>query len=468
MKNFVKFSLLAIVAASATVASAADLEFHGYARLGFGFNSAGGNQIAFMQSVSGKSKFRLGNEADACLEPGFTMSFTKLDDKSQWGVHILPAFYRRMNGANGSGDGPFPVSYKEFYFYGQNVPQLGGGEIWAGRRYFGRNYLGAINDSFLEAQDGNGAGINDIPVGPAKLSFDLAAPGAYGDESGVTVVDKDLSVGAHVTNIPTFNKDSNLQIWARVYVPMQKKDAVDPAVTVGGTFHGKRQVGFSASVMHVSGFGPAGNLTVAGRFDQNGYTDQQDNGSGGKRNLEADVVYGVNIPSARTSIDAMVGFRSTKTVKQFSDQAATPNDTMNLILGGFRTDTQLAGPFRFLLEFGVDTNTTHKYASAAAPYFDPGADTTDLTKGRFSDGKRHTLWKITPVLAINGGNDPWSRPTFRLFWTYASWNKDGAGDVANAWKDSGFKDAFGTKQTDGSYKYKTSGSSFGIQAEGWW
>ena len=41
MRNFVKFGVIALLAVSASVASAADLEFHGYARVGLGFNSAG-------------------------------------------------------------------------------------------------------------------------------------------------------------------------------------------------------------------------------------------------------------------------------------------------------------------------------------------------------------------------------------------------------------------------------------------
>jgi len=432
MRNFVKFSLLVVLAVSATMASAADLEFHGYARVGLGFNSAGGNQVSFMQSVSGKSKFRLGNEADWVLEPGFTMSFTKLDDKSAWGVHILPAFYRRFNDDRGSfgNDGGAPVSYKEFYFYGSNVPQLGGGEIWIGRRYFARNYLGAINDSFLEAQDGIGAGVNDIAIGPAKLTVDMSAPGTFTDGSDAAVINTDLSIGAHVAGIQTINKDSHVQIWGRVYMPMQKTSGDGPIVPDGS----KRKVGYSASAMANFGFGTAGNLTVAGRYDQNAYTDQQDNGGGGRQNLEGDLVYSVNIAAARLSVDALLGYRQSKSVAQFSGAPTPVNDTMKLILAGVRGDMQIAGPFRGLLEVGYDTNKTE-------------------------GGTTHTLLKVTPCLAISGGSDPWSRPTFRLFYTYASWNEDGAGDVFGAWKDLGAAAAFANK---------TSGSVYGLQAEGWW
>ncbi len=432
MKNFVKFTLLAIVAASATVASAADLEFHGYSRVGWGISSKGGSQACFMQSVNGISKFRLGNECDWVLEPGFTMSFTKLDDKSQWGVHLLPATFRRLDGDSGNNnaaDGGLNVSFKEYYFYGQNVPQLGGGEIWIGRRYFDRAALGSINDQFLEAQDGVGAGLYDIPVGPAKLNFGITA-NPFTDGSAAQVIDRDLSVGVHVTNIPTFGKDSNLQLWGRVYVPMQKTSGDAPVVADTA----KRVVGYSASFMHIAGFGSAGALTLAGRYDQNAYTDQQDTGSAGHRNLTVAAVYGVNLPSARTSIDALVEWRQQKSVKEFSSQTAPTDDTNTLIMAGFRTDTQISGPFRFLLEVGYDTNKTK-------------GDTA------------HNLLKVTPCLAISAGETAGARPTFRLFYTYASWNEEGTSDVLGAWKDSG------TAQV---YTGKKAGSSIGLQAEGWW
>ncbi len=428
MKNFVKFTLLAIVAASATVASAADLEFHGYSRVGWGISSKGGSQACFMQSVNGISKFRLGNECDWVLEPGFTMSFTKLDDKSAWGVHMLPATYRRLDGDNANNnaaDGGLNTSFKEYYFYGQNVPQLGGGEIWVGRRYFDRMYLGAINDQFIEAQDGVGAGLYDIPVGPAKLNFGITM-NPFTDGSVAQVNDRDISWGVHVTNIPTFNKDSNLQVWARVYTPMQN---------TSGTGVAKRNTGFSASFMHVAGFGSAGNLTIAGRYDQNAYTDQQDSGGSGAKNLELAVVYGVNIASARTSVDAMAEFRQQGAVKVHSGDTVS-NDKINFWMAGFRTDTQISGPFRFLLEVGYDSN-----------------------KSTASGSQQANLLKVTPCFAISGGNDPWSRPTFRLFYTYASWNRDGTAQVLGAWKDSGTAQQFAGK---------TSGGSFGIQAEGWW
>lgn len=449
MRLIAKFTALAILAASAAAASAADLEFHGYSRVGLGFSSRGGNQISFGLNTSGGQKARLGNEADFVLEPSFEMKFTKLDDKSEWGVFMMPATYRRFNNSGGRTQVSVPatnpgdpttayietnsnnnaesglnVSFKQYFFFGNNVPQLGGGSIFVGRRYFDRAYLGALNDQFLEAQDGIGAGIDDIPVGPAKLSFGLSA-NPFTDGTAEQVTDRDASFGVHVTSIPTFNKDSNLQLWARVYTPVQKEGVA------------KRKTGYSGSFLHVAGFGNAGNLTLAARYDKNAYTDQQNTGAGGWEQLRGVLVYGVMLPSARTSVDVLAEYAKRKAVPSTSAALTAANlHDIDWMQFGFRTDTQLAGPFRFLLEVSYDTS-----------------------KDKKQDNKQHNLLKVTPCLALNAGGDSWSNPTFRLFYTYASWNKDGRADIADNWKSSGFQELFGDK---------TSGGVFGIQAQAGW
>jgi maltoporin len=431
MKVLVKCSLLAALFAIASSAKAGDLEFHGYARAGIGMSSRGGNEPAF-QLNSGDAKLRLGNEADWVLEPSFSKSFTTLEDKSAWGVSLLPAYYSRFDDnryANGlRAAEEIPVSFKEFYFYGRDVPQLANGEIWLGRRYFDRQYLGAINDQFLEAQDGIGAGVQNMSIGSAKLGLSIIYD-ALTDGSAGAVNNRMPAFGAHVSNIETMNKDSNLQLWAHVYVPSQ--------VAGGGP---AQAMGYSASITHVAGLGGAGSLTLAFRFDQNAYTDQQNGGGGGKQQIRGVAVYGVDIPDAKTHLDLVAEYRHKKTVtalKNGTDPASPPtNDWMQV---GFRTDTQLAGQFRFLLEAGYDTS---KSANDAG-----------------DNNLRHSLIKVTPCLAFSGGTDPWSRPTFRLFYTYATWNQDGTGDVLAAWKDSGLPSQ---------YANKTSGGTIGLQAEGWW
>jgi len=445
MKVLVKCSLLlAAMFAIASPAKAGDLEFHGYARAGIGMSSRGGNGGCFSLG-SADAKLRLGNECDWVLEPSFSKSFTTLEDKSQWGVSLLPSFYARFDdnrfaitGAKVNDDGTItnqkigslqsleeiPVAYKEFYFYGRDVPQLAGGEIWLGRRYFDRQYLGAINDQFLEAQDGIGAGVQNMAIGSAKLGLSIIYD-AFTDGSAGAVNSRKVGIGAHVSNIETMNKDSNLQMWAHVYVP---------SIVAGGG--PAQKIGYSASITHTAGLGGAGSLTLAFRYDINAYTDQQNSGGGGKQQIRGVAVYGVDIADAKTHVDVVAEIRNAKLVTT-NKTGTDPDGSNTWMQAGFRTDTQLSGGFRFLLEAGVDSSKNAKQA----------------------DNTSHSLFKVTPCLALSGGNDPWSRPTFRLYYTYAAWNKDGTGDVLGSWKDSGLPSQ---------YANKTSGGTIGLQAEGWW
>ena len=52
-----------------TAASAATVDFSGYARSGIGAAAAGGNQVAF-QAAGAATKYRLGNETDTYGEIG--------------------------------------------------------------------------------------------------------------------------------------------------------------------------------------------------------------------------------------------------------------------------------------------------------------------------------------------------------------------------------------------------------------
>lgn len=440
MRPVVKLSLCAILAVSAAVANAADLEFHGYARGGLGVSSQRGNQACFSLG-SGDAKIRLGNECDWVLEPTFEMAFSKLDDKSVWGVHFMPGFYGRFDddrfsSASGSNRATeeIPAAFKEFYFFGRSIPQLGGGEVWMGRRWFDRLALGAINDQFLEAQDGVGAGVANINVGGPKLSVSLTYdPFTNGDAASIN--DRNMAVGAHVDSIQTFNKDSSLQVWAHYYVPVQNTHATDGGSPLAVP---KRKSGQSASITHIAGLGAAGTLTLAARYDINAYTDQQNGGAAGKQQLRGVVVYGVTLPAIRSTLDLLGEYRHLKNVTQVAK--TTPTDSQNdWYQAAFRTDTHVYGPFRFLFEAGVDQSKSK------------GRDTSDKTV--------HRLVKVTPCLAVSGGNDAWSRPTFRLFYNYARWNKNATADVLGAWKDSGAPSQF---------QGKTEGGTLGLQAEGWW
>src|SRR5215475_13905070 len=100
MKALVKCSLLAMTLAVSSVAMAAPtLEFAGYGRAGVGLTVGGGKQICF-GLPGADTKWRLGNECDYVIEPQFTGRFVTLDDKSSWGVVVMPGLYRTYEDPN--------------------------------------------------------------------------------------------------------------------------------------------------------------------------------------------------------------------------------------------------------------------------------------------------------------------------------------------------------------------------------
>jgi maltoporin len=111
------------------------------------------------------------------------------------------------------------------------------------------------------------------------------------------------------------------------------------------------------------------------------------------------------------------------------------NDWMSL---GGRVDTQLSGPFRFLLEAGIDRLLP-----------DSGPDPQ--------------LVKTTACLAFSAGDVPGARPTFRLFYTHGFWN-----DAAKTSDLGVYALGQSGNRLRQVYGDANNGGSVGIQAEAWW
>jgi maltoporin len=413
--NKVKFTVLAIVAAFATTASASDIEFHGYTRVGVGLSTNGGNGVCYHLNGA-DTDYRLGNECDYVIEPNFEITMAKLDDKSAWGFHFMPKVYKRWQNMGGRDLDTLAMWVGQVYFYGNNIPWLANGSIWAGRKYWSRLQLG-INDQFLENEDSEGFGVENMDLGFGKLmvgfgmnngSNSTADSGTIGDAAS-----RRFRIAASLTGIQTLNKDSSLQIWAAYYGQSLNKKA-------GGT---KVDSGYRFAAYHNFGLGTAGNLFVGGKIDKNSSLAGAEGSGDGRTAWRAFAQYGVNVPSIKTSFDFLTEYRDAK--------PEGGGDHAKWFTIGARADAQISGPFRFLLEAGYDRV---QVGSATAT----------------------TLLKVTPVLAISAGNDPWSRPTFRLYYTYANWSDLG---VLDGWSSGGTQETFPGKK---------SGGSFGVQAEGWW
>lgn len=378
-------------------ANAATVDFSGYMRAAVGANAAGGNQVCF-KAPGADTKWRLGNECDYVIEPNFNVKVAS-NEGSDWHVHLMPNVYHEYGGGNAE----LAARYGQVYAYGTKIAALGNGTVWAGRRFYNRFQLG-INDQFLENDDGDGAGIENIEMGMGKLSVAVMT-----DPNGVG---NDVNNGlfkfpVRMTGIKTV-PNGELSIFVTGIARFTSKDqtkAVEPG--------GKANAGSVGIYQTLNGTFMGGNTVLGVRYDEN-----RDENPGTKNTR---FVVQQTGKSGATSWDAIAEYRvhdesdATKANKWFS-------------LGG-RTDTHLGGPFRMLLEAGTD-------------------------QVKPDSGGTRNLTKLTAALAASAGPDASSRPTIRLFVTHALWN-----EAARVNLDSRLKEVFGDKKA---------GTSIGIQAETGW
>ncbi|WP_341678358.1 carbohydrate porin [Niveibacterium sp. SC-1] len=416
MRQLARCSVLALALAGASqVAQAQALEFHGYTRSSISVSSDGGKGACF--GIGSINPFRLGNECDTVIEPTFTARFANLEDKSAWGVTFMPSIYARQGGAEDSGVAvaDLHTHFGQIYLFGENVPQLANGRVWAGRRFYQRLQTG-INDEFLENLDGDGAGIEEMNLGFGKLSVAWQAnvyANAYDADGNLTDNFNTLSgnrLSARLTDIKTFPEGS-LSFYTNYNKDLNRDDESGPvtvsAPDTNGTFH-------IAAYHNLNGVLGGSNLLGLG------YTSTEH----GNETFDFTVQQSGFISGPQIGWDAIFRYRNTK---------ADNGDKTNEYAIGGRLDGHIAGPFRWLTELSYNN-------------VDPeGGDTQNLTK-------------FTAALAMSAGPNPWSRPTFRLYYSYFNWN-DAAGTPFRWSSESSSHGADPTKNSSG---------TFGIQGEAWW
>jgi len=408
------------------------VEFSGYGRAAVGLNPRGGKQVCF-GLAGADTKWRLGNECDYVFEPQFTGRLVTLEDKSSWGVVVMPGLYRTYqdpNGADKTWNDNLPAWFRQFYFFGENVPQLLNGRIWGGKRYYDRLHLD-INDQFLEIEDGDGAGLEDMQVGVGKLSVaflmnpnseDSPVPAPTAANPMAVVSSANLAkfkLTARLTDIKTV-PEGLLQIWAGLYSGTTSTDQLDTAVTSVP----KPANIFRLGVYHTLGKVLGGSNLVGAKAEF------------GSNHLlwRAVVQQQMSLNGGHTGVDVIGEFRSARD-RPNSDASWVTNNWLSL---GGRVDHQLSGPFRFLFETGIDRVLA-----------DSGGDPQ--------------LIKATGCLAVSAGDGPGSRPSFRLFYTHGFWNDDAKASLLGVYAHG----QSGTRLAQ-VYGDKNNGGSFGIQAEAWW
>jgi maltoporin len=400
-------------------------EFHGYFRSGYGLNGKGGSQVAF-QAPGADAKYRLGNEAETYGELIFVNNWLNPEHSSDkaWLKTEVMVEANTTNSAtyanfpNNTGNDQFRLR-EAFVRAGHILQSQPDAKFWAGERYYRRQHI-EINDFYPLDVSGYGGGVEDFDVGIGKLAVAFLA-GARPD-------------------IVTQNGN-----YAKNNIDVRLYDIRAPFGRVGLWFdyaHAKGGTTQTGSVIPT-----ADGYAFGLRFQRLEWL-------GGYNTFS--VQYGKGAASNfSTSIDDPNPFlKSSERLLITEHLLIQPNDrfaVMPIFIFQRKRDGQPGHGFNDWASFGVRPQVFFtKYISLA---FEGGFDHTEgfvttQTGDRQFDG---WLRKFTIAPQIGAGRQFFSRPVLRAFLTYASWS-------------NGFRGLVGGVP----FEDRTSGFTYGLQAETWW
>lgn len=393
-------------------------EFHGYFRSGYGLNSVGGQQVAFEAPGAG-AKYRLGNEAETYGELIFVNNWVNPEhnsDKAWFRSEFMveanatnSANY--ANFANGIGNDQFRLR-EAFVQAGNVMESQPDAKFWAGERYYRREHID-INDFYPLDMSGYGAGVEDLNLGIGKLAVAFLS-GARPD-------------------IVTQNGN-----YAKSNIDVRFYDLKGPVGLWSGWFDFANAKGGKTTT---------GNLIPTTNGYAFGLRHQRLEWHGGYNSLE--VGYGTGAASNfASSIDDPTPFiNSTARLVVTEHLLLQPNERFAIMPIFVYQRTKDGNPqhdWNQWVSFGARPEVFFtKHISLA---FEAGFDHTH-SPGQY-DG---WLRKYTIAPQIGAGRKFFSRPVLRAFLTYANWS-------------DGFRGFVGGTP----YQNRTSGLTYGVQAEHWW
>ncbi len=240
----VNLLLAAVVAASVAAPSfAANVETSGYFRMNAN-QAKGGKMTKFQPNRVG----RLGNENDDYGEFVARAEFAKVNDttwsfQGQW--KLFGDSDQAMSDNSFQNNEAF-VSVTGLFDWDKDA------ELWAGRRYL-RQYV-AIADWYYSNYSGHGTGINNLQVGPGKVSVFWSRVNRnegfkYQDSNGDDVEDKNLK-----KYVDYFNVDYTFGLWDGAELLV--KDTYGVVSRQSGEVHLEKEVGNNNRLnieLHVGG-----------------------------------------------------------------------------------------------------------------------------------------------------------------------------------------------------------------------
>jgi maltoporin len=403
-----RVSVASLMSTLLLIPSAHALETIGYFRTGLG-DSSGSDSMRCFKLQGAQSKYRLGNECEQYGELALKQDVLTLNDGSAVGVYGMGSFFNRydrtptFNGDNGE------IRAVQAYAYWNNIAALNGGNLWAGRRYYKRNDI-HISD-FYWNQSATGGGIEDVNIGGLKYSLAFSRKDNQNQKDFQNRLD---------FNVAGFNTNPNGSL--EIGVSYLDKPTNQPNANSGVA------VTLQHKQANFMGWGGVNTFAV-----QRGQGPGTALGSTGDPTLSsADVSYRV-VDFFDWQISRYWGGQIAAVYQK--DERPNGNDLRWTSLGG-RLVYGITDQFKFSTELGHD--------QVQAP-----GGTRKLTK-----------LTLAPTWSPKGPEFK-TRPEFRLFYTYAAWNR-AAQQAADDF------DAGSALSSTGTFGNDLHGSNIGFQIEQWW
>jgi maltoporin len=400
-------------------------EFHGYFRSGYGLNSKGGEQVAF-QAPGADAKYRLGNEAETYGEFIFVNNWLNLE-RSPEKAWLKTEVMIEANTGNYASYANFPSNAGNDQFRLREAFVRGGNffesqpdaKFWAGERYYRRYHI-EINDFYPLDMSGYGAGVEDWNLRIGKMSVAFIA-GARPD-----IVTQNGNYAKSNVDVRLYDLKGPLGLYALWF---------DFASAKGGTT-------------------PTGSVIPTADGYAFGMRHQRLEWHGGYHAFS--VQYGKGAASNfSTSIDNPDPFiKSSERLLIAEHLLVQPNDrfaVMPIFIFQRKRDGQPGHGFNDWASFGLRPEVFFtKYISLA---FEGGFDHTDGFVTTQTGNTQFDGWlrKFTVAPQIGAGRQFFSRPVIRVFLTYANWSNGFRGFVGGI-----------------PFEDRTSGLTYGVQAETWW
>jgi maltoporin len=392
-------------------------EFHGYFRSGYGLNGAGGQQVAF-QAPGADAKYRLGNEAETYGELIFVDNWMNPDhgsDKAWMKTEFMveantsnSASYANFRG--GAGNDQFRL--REAFIQAGNIfESQPNAKFWAGERYYRRQHI-EIDDFYPLDMSGYGAGVEDLNVGVGKLAVAYLA-GARPD-----ILTQNGYLAKNNVDLRLYDVKGPGGLWGGWF---------DFATSKGGETSTGTKIpttnGYAVGLKHQRLEWHGGYHTFSFQY-----------GKGAASNFSS-------------SIDDPTPYLHSSARLLATEQVLfQPNDKfaiMPIVIYQRVKDGNPQHGWNQWVSFGARPEIFFtKYLSLA---MEGGFDHTHL-RGQY-DG---WLRKFTIAPQIGAGRKFFSRPVLRTFLTYANWSDGLRGFVGGV-----------------PYLKRTSGLTYGVQAETW-